>query len=109
MEFHFIFLFYILFLIISTIGSGLLFSNIINPRFKNYNLGYQGILEFFLLRLYLFYHLFFIKHGYAHNIILHSVNVTFFTYMLFKKKINYNELKKIFNSCINSFNRHLYL
>ncbi len=95
MEFHFIFLFYILFLIISTIGSGLLFSNIINPRFKNYNLGYQGILGIFFITFISVLSSFFIKHGYAHNIILHSVNVTFFTYMLFKKKINYNELKKI--------------
>ena len=51
MEDHIVFIFYIFTFLFSTIGYGFLFSKYIHKEFVELNLGYQGILGYFILSL----------------------------------------------------------
>lgn len=97
---HLVFLFYIYFFLFSSIGYGIGFSKIVSKNFINLNLGWYGIIGFFLLSLISLITSFFIKHGFLHNTILHLIGFIFFISYFFKKK-NFYELKfSIFLSII---------
>ncbi len=95
MNYHVIFIFYTIFFAISTLGYGYIFSNIINKNFSNLNLGYQGLIGFFFITFISIITSFFIKHGYIHNFVLHSIGIIYFL-AIFKKKVNFFELKSLF-------------
>ena len=58
MEDHIVFIFYIFTFLFSTIGYGFLFSKYIHKEFVELNLGYQGILGFFVIVNFHDYHFF---------------------------------------------------
>ena len=91
---HLFFIFYIFFVIFSTIGYGYIFSYIIDRKFLDFNIGYQGLFGFFSLVLLSVVTSFLTSHGYVHNAIVHSIGVLVFIYF-FLKKISYLD-KKIF-------------
>ena len=70
----------------SILGYGFLLSRIINKDLLNYNIGYQGLLGILFLTSISYLTIFFTKHGYLHNIIIHSIGLLSFIYFL-KKKI----------------------
>ena len=89
---HLIFLFYIYFFLFSSIGYGIKFSNLISKNLVNLNLGWYGIIGFFLISLLSVFTSFFVSHNFLHNFILHIVGFIFFCSSLLKKK-NYYEFK----------------
>tara|TARA_X000000950_G_scaffold38683_1_gene41358 strand:- start:9661 stop:11343 length:1683 start_codon:yes stop_codon:yes gene_type:complete len=91
---HLIFISYILIIIFSTIGYGFGFSKIINEKYLNLNLGYQGIFGIFLLSILSIVTSFFLKHGYYHNSIVHFIGLFLFFY--FTKKIPFKDKKLLF-------------
>ena len=89
---HLIFLFYIYFFLFSSIGYGIKFSNLINKNLVNLNLGWYGIIGFFLISFISLFTSFFVSHNFLHNFILHIIGFIFFISSLFKKK-NFYEHK----------------
>ena len=86
--------FFAIILSFSIIGHGYLLSKIINKDLLNFNIGYQGLLGILFLTMISYITIFFTKHGYIHNIILHVIGVLSFIYFLKKKKI-YSELSRL--------------
>ena len=89
---HLIFLFYIYFFLFSSIGYGIQFSNLINKNLVNLNLGWYGIIGFFLISFISLLTSFFVSHNFLHNFILHIIGFIFFCSTLWKNK-NYYEYK----------------
>ena len=87
---HLVFIFYILFIIFSTIGYGYFFSYVINKNFLNLDIGYQGLFGFFTLIIISILTSFLTFHGYYHNIFIHTIGVLSFVFFLSKKNINFN-------------------
>ena len=84
---HLIFIFYIFFLIFSTIGHGVLFSRLVYKDFLDLNVGYQGLIGFFSLSLISLLTSYILPHDIIHNIILHIFGIIgFFFYLKLKKK-----------------------
>mgnify|MGYP000530662594 CR=1 FL=1 len=86
--------FFAVILSFSIIGHGYLLSKIINKDLLNFNIGYQGLLGILFLTMISYITIFFTKHGYIHNIILHVIGVLSFIYFFKKKKI-YSELSRL--------------
>ena len=78
----------------SIIGYGFLISKITNKELLSYNLGYQGLLGIFFLTIISYTTIFFVKHNYIHNLIIHFIGLSAFFYF-FKKKISFFELSKL--------------
>ena len=70
-----------------------LLSRIIYKDLLSYNLGYQGLLGILFLTFISYLTIFFIKHGYIHNIIVHLIGVSSFIFFL-KKKFSLKDIKK---------------
>ena len=70
-----------LILIFSIIGYGFLLSKIVNKELLNYNIGYQGLLGIFFLTIISYTTIFFVKHSYFHNLIIHFIGL--FSFFLF--------------------------
>ena len=81
-------------LIFSIIGYGFLFSKIINKELLSYNLGYQGLLGIFFLTIISYTTIFFTKHGYIHNLLLHLIGLVSFFYF-FNKSRSFFEIKRL--------------
>ena len=92
---HLVFVFYLYFFLFSTIGFGIKFSHIININLLNLNLGWYGIVGFFLISLISIITSFFVAHNYFHNFILHFFGFIFFC-SNFLKRNNNKEYKIIF-------------
>jgi hypothetical protein len=94
---HFIFIFFIIIFISSTIGYGLLFSRLIFKDFAVLNYGYQGIIGFFTLCLLSIITSYFTAHNFIHNTIIHVLGLTFFFInFIHDKEKNFKELKLLF-------------
>ena len=91
MKDHLIFLFYIFFIMFSTVGHGYIFSYLINRRFLKLDIGYQGLFGFFSLVLLSILTSFFTFHGYLHNIIIHAVGILAFAYFIYKKITHFDK------------------
>lgn len=89
---YLIYFFYLIFLTCSVVGYGFVFSNFISKDLAQKNIGYQGIFGLFFLLLISYVTIFFIKHDYIHNIILHFFGIIFFIL----KKIKRSFLFKYF-------------
>lgn len=83
---HIVFIFYLYIFLFSTIGYGIKFSNLISVHLFNLNLGWYGIIGFFLISVISVITSFFISHNIYHNLIIHSVGVIFFLLHFFKYK-----------------------
>ena len=86
--------FFAITLSLSIIGYGYLLSRIINKDLLNFNIGYQGLLGILFLTMISYITIFFTKHDYIHNIILHAIGIASFIYYFKKNKI-YSELKRL--------------
>ena len=67
--------FFAIILSFSIIGHGYLLSKIINKDLLNFNIGYQGLLGIFFLTTISYTTIFFVKHGYFHNLIIHFIGL----------------------------------
>ena len=77
----------------SILGYGFLLSRIIDKNLSSYNLGYQGLLGILFLTSISYLTIFFMKHGYIHNIIIHIIGISSFIFC-FKKKYSFKDLRK---------------
>jgi len=77
----------------SILGYGFLLSKIIHKDLLTFNLGYQGLLGILFLTTISYFTIFFVKHDYIHNIIIHIIGISSFTFYI-KSKKNYFNLKK---------------
>ena len=77
----------------SILGYGFLLSKIINKNLLAFNLGYQGLLGILFLTTISYLTIFFFKHDYIHNIIIHIIGISSFIFYI-KSKKNYFKLKR---------------
>ena len=74
----FIFVFYFYFFLISFVGYSFGFSSMISVRIKSLNKGLICFLGFFIVTLISYISIFFFKHGFYHNFIIHITGVILF-------------------------------
>ena len=92
---HFIFIFYSILIVFSTIGYGCFFSAKINKNFQTLNIGYQGIFGFFFIIFISVISSFIYKHDYIHNSILHLIGLFFFWRYFKITSIDYKSIKTL--------------
>ena len=85
---YFLLYFYLILIISSILGYGYLLANFINKNLLKYNLGYIGILGLLALVLVSYSTIFFVKHDYVHNLIIHSIGLISFAFFFRKLKLN---------------------
>jgi len=90
---YFLLYFSALIISFSILGYGFLLSRIIDKNLLSYNLGYQGLLGILFLTFISYLTIFFMKHGYIHNIIVHIIGISSFV-IYFKKKFSFKDIKK---------------
>ena len=90
---YFLLYFSALIISFSILGYGFLLSRIIDKNLSSYNLGYQGLLGILFLTFISYLTIFFMKHGYVHNIIVHIIGISSFV-IYFKKKFSLKDIKK---------------
>ena len=83
---HLIFLFYLYIFLFSTLGYGLQFSKLINNNLIDLNLGWYGLIGFFLISLISVITSFIIPHDFMHNFIIHLIGLIFFCNFFHKSK-----------------------
>jgi len=66
-----------------------------NKNLLKYNLGYIGILGLLALVILSYTTIFFTKHGYVHNLIVHAAGLISFAFFFCKLKLNKNIIKNI--------------
>ena len=71
----FLLYFYLILIISSILGYGFLLAQFLNKNLLKYNLGYIGILGLLVLVLISYTTIFFVKHDYIHNLIIHFVGL----------------------------------
>ena len=84
----FLLYFYLILIVSSILGYGFLLSNFLNKNLLKYNLGYIGILGLLFLVLVSYTTIFFTKHDYVHNIIIHFIGLVSFAFFFSKLKLN---------------------
>ena len=94
MEFIYLY-FFTLIISLSFLGYGSLLLNVIDQKLLKENIGYLGISGLFVCSVISYLSIFFTKHDYFHNLVLHFVGISFFIYFIKNKKINF-EKKKYF-------------
>ena len=85
---YFLLYFYLILIVSSILGYGFLLANFLNKNLLKYNLGYIGILGLLALVLISYTTIFFIKHDYVHNSIIHFIGLISFAYFFRKLKLN---------------------
>lgn len=91
---HFYFLFFLSILLLSNIGYGFVFTNFFKKSFDHLNLGFLGLIGFFIIVIISYFTSYFFAHDFKHNLVLHSVGLVSFIHFLVKKK-NINEFKRL--------------
>ena len=87
---YFLLYFYLILIVSSILGYGFLLANFLNKNILKYNLGYIGILGLLSLVLVSYTTIFFVKHDYVHNSIIHSIGLISFAYFFRNLKLNKN-------------------
>ena len=85
---YFLLYFYLILIISSILGYGFLLAKFLNKNLLKYNLGYIGILGLLTLVLVSYTSIFFIKHNYFHNSIIHLIGLISFAFFFSKLKLN---------------------
>ena len=83
----FLLYFYLILIVSSILGYGFLLANFLNKNLLKYNLGYIGILGLLSLVLISYTTIFFIKHDYIHNLIIHFIGLISFVFFFPQIKI----------------------
>ena len=84
----FLLYFYLILIVSSILGYGFLLAKFLNNNLLKYNLGYIGILGLLSLVLVSYTTIFFVKHDYVHNLIIHFIGLISFAYFFYKVKLN---------------------
>ena len=84
----FLLYFYLILIVSSILGYGFLLAKFLNNNLLKYNLGYIGILGLLSLVLISYTTIFFVKHDYVHNLIIHFIGLISFAYFFHKLKLN---------------------
>ena len=84
----FLLYFYLILIVSSILGYGFLLANFLNKNLLKCNLGYIGILGLLALVILSYTTIFFTKHGYVHNLIVHAIGLISFAFYFFKLKLN---------------------
>ena len=84
----FLLYFYLILIISSILGYGFLLAQLLNKNLLKYNLGYLGILGLLALVLISYTTIFFFKHDYVHNSIIHFIGLISFAYFFRNLKLN---------------------
>ena len=87
--------FFTLIITFSTIGYGFILSKIIDKNLLRYNLGYIGLLGLLCLVIISYTTIYFTKHGYIHNIILHAFGIFSFIFHIKERKLNIDVVKLV--------------
>ena len=82
-----LFVFFYYLILISTLGYGLLFSNVLKIRNQIFSFSISGILGVIFLTFLSYLTNFFFAHNYIHNMIVHIIGLIFF-FIFFKKNFN---------------------
>lgn len=77
----------------SFVGYGFIITNFVNKKIIKFNIGYIGLLGLFFSTIISYITIFFLKHGYTHNLIFHLLGISFFIYFI-KKNRNIINLKR---------------
>jgi hypothetical protein len=85
---YFLLYFYLILIISSILGYGFLLANYLNKNLLKYNLGYIGILGLLALVILSYTTIFFTKHGYVHNLIVHAIGLISFAFFFCKLRLN---------------------
>ena len=85
---YFLLYFYLILIISSILGYGFLLAQFLNKNLLKYNLGYIGILGLLALVILSYTTIFFTKHGYHHNLIVHAIGLISFAFFFYKLKLN---------------------
>jgi len=72
----------------SIIGHGFLLSRFVNKELLKFNIGYIGLLGLLSLVIISYFTIFFVKHDYSHNLILHSVGLISFFFHIKERETN---------------------
>ena len=80
--------FYLILIISSILGYGFLLAQFLSKNLLKYNLGYIGILGLLALVILSYTTIFFTKHGYVHNLIVHAIGLISFAFFFCKLKLN---------------------
>jgi len=85
---YFLLYFYLILIISSILGYGFLLAKFLNKNLLKYNLGYIGILGLLALVIVSYTSIFFTKHNYFHNSIIHFIGLISFAFFFSKLKLN---------------------
>ena len=84
----FLLYFYFILIVSSILGYGFLLAKFLNKNLLKYNLGYIGILGLLSLVLVSYTTIFFVKHDYVHNLIIHFIGLISFSFFFRKLKLD---------------------
>lgn len=84
----FIFIFYFYFFLISIVGYSFAFASLIKVNYKTTNNGLICFLGLFVITLFSYFSIFFVKHGFLHNFILHIFGIILFFILINNKILN---------------------
>ncbi len=87
---YIIIFFFTLLITCSFLGYGIIATNYINKDILGVNVGYIGLIGLLTCTIISYATIYFFKHGFIHNIILHIIGLGAFYYFFSKKKINFN-------------------
>ncbi len=92
---HLIFILYFFTFLFSTIGYGFIFSKYISKDLLLLNIGYQGLIGFFLLSILSIFSSFFFSHNFLFNFVVHLFGIISFV-LNFKFKKKKSDIKLLF-------------
>ena len=84
----FLLYFYLILITSSILGYGFLLAQFLNKNLLKYNLGYIGIIGLLALVILSYTTIFFTKHGYVHNLIVHAIGLISFAFFFCKLRLN---------------------
>jgi hypothetical protein len=73
---------------LSVIGHGFILSRLVNKELLTFNVGYIGLIGLLSLVIISYVTIFFVKHDYLHNLILHSVGLVSFFFHIKERETN---------------------
>ena len=85
----YLYIFFYVFILLSTLGYGFLFINFDNFTKKNNDLGYVGLFGIFFMLGYSYLSNLFLAHSKLHNLLFLTIGIISFFVFYFKERKNY--------------------